>query len=66
MGMTIEKILSELTIKTAKHFNLDKEDAIAVVAQSRVANNLIQHGSSIKSSVDDLCLELYEEIANGE
>lgn len=39
--MSIEKILSELTIKTARHFNLENEDAIAVVAQSKVANNLI-------------------------
>lgn len=64
--MSIEKILSELTIKTARHFNLENEDAIAVVAQSKVANNLSEQGSSINSRLDDLCLELYEEIANGE
>lgn len=66
METSIEKILSELVSKVAKHFNLDPQDALAAVAQSGLANELSHSGNVRNLSFDQLCEEIYDEIANGE
>lgn len=64
MDNSIEKILSELVIKAAKHFNFESEDALAAVAQSHLANDLCQNGNPHNLSVDQLSEKLYNEISN--
>ena len=66
METSIEKILTELVGKVAKHFNLDLPDALAAGAHSRVAKELSLSGNVRNLSLDQLCVEIYDEIANGE
>ena len=64
MNTTVEQFLSELVIKTAKHFSLDMQDALAAVAQSKLANELSNNGNISNLTTDQLCDQLYDEIAN--
>lgn len=66
MDTSVEQILSELVIRVAEHFNLEPHDALAAVAQSKLANELTNDGNVRNLSVDELCSELYDEIARGE
>ena len=63
MENSIEKILSELVIKTAKHFNIDPQDALAAVTQSNLANELCHKGNVNNLTIEQLCEMLYKEIA---
>ncbi len=65
MDRTIETLLTNLVIRVARHFNLDQIDAIAAVAQSRVANDLSENGNPDNLTIDQLCDKVYGEIANG-
>ena len=65
MDTSIDKILSELVIKVIEHFNMNPQDALAAVAQSRLANELSRDGNSRNLSIEELCSELYDEIAKG-
>lgn len=64
--MSIESILSELVIKTAGHFGLESSEALAAVAQSRLADELCSHGNLRNLTIDQLCSELFDEIARAE
>lgn len=66
MEKSIEKILSQLVNRTANHFNLGNDEALAIVAQSRLANELTAHGNIRNLVMEDMCAELFEEIAKGE
>lgn len=66
MKKTMEEILSELTDRVAVKFNLDMQDALAVVAQSKVADHLVRNGNREDMSVDKLAEILYKEIATAE
>jgi len=66
MDTIIEKLLSELIIKTTDRFNLSFDDALAVVSQSKVANELAAHGNLDNRSFDELCAELFDEISKGD
>lgn len=66
MDTSIDKILSELVIKVIEHFNINPQDALAAVAQSRLANELSRDGNTRNLSIEELCSELYDEIAKGE
>lgn len=66
MDTSVEQILSELVIRVAEHFNLEPHDALAAVAQSKLANELTNDGNVRNLSADELCSELYDEIARGE
>ena len=66
MDTSIDKILSELVIKVIEHFNMNPQDALAAVAQSRLANELSRDGNTRNLSIEELCSELYDEIAKGE
>lgn len=61
----IEKLLTEFVIRTAKHFNLSFEDALAAVSQSKVANEVAASGNPENRSVEDLCQELFQDISKG-
>ena len=66
MGTSVEKILSEFVARTAKHFNLDPMDALAAVVQTKLANEISKTGNIPYRSMDQLCIELYNEIAKAE
>ncbi|MDE5970133.1 MAG: hypothetical protein K2K27_03375 [Muribaculaceae bacterium] len=66
MELSIEKILSELVFRVAKQFNLDLQDALGVVAQSKLANELANNSQPINKSIDELSNNLYKEIASAE
>lgn len=66
MKKTIEEILSELTDRVTVKFNLDMQDALAAVAQSRIADRLVREGNREDLSVDELAEILYNEIATAE
>lgn len=66
MDTSIEKILSELVAKVAEHFKFDSEDSLAAVAQSRIANELALVGNVRNLSIDQICAEVYNEIAVAE
>lgn len=66
MDISIDKILSELVLKVARHFNLPPQEAVAVVAQSKLANELSSNGNIANKSLDQLSSELYEEIAKAQ
>ena len=66
MDTSIEKILAELVINVSDHFDLEPQDALAAVAQSRVANELSSEGNVHNRSLDQLCQELYDEISKAE
>lgn len=65
MNTIIENILTDFVNKTSEHFHLDFEEALAIVSQSKVANDLVAFGNSDNRSVEDLCAELFDEISNG-
>lgn len=64
--MSVENILSELVIKTAGHFGLESDEALAAVAQSRLADELSSHGNHRNLTIEQLCSELFNEIARAE
>lgn len=66
MDTTIEKMLAELVNKVSEHFNLESHEALAAVAQSKLANDLSSVGNEKNLSFDELCRQLYDEIAKGE
>ncbi|MDE6436529.1 MAG: hypothetical protein K2K69_03360 [Muribaculaceae bacterium] len=66
MKTKIENILSDLVIKTAEHFQLAPQDALAAVAQSGLADELSRNGNVRNLSIEQLCQELYAEISRAE
>ncbi|MBD5356775.1 MAG: hypothetical protein HDR88_07205 [Bacteroides sp.] len=63
MGTSVEEILSELVIRVANHFDLNSYDALAIVAQSKIANELSLKGNHQNLTLNKLSEQLYEEIA---
>lgn len=66
MDTSIEKILLELVARVAEHFKFDSEDALAAVAQSRMANELALVGNVRNLSMEQICSEICNEIAVAE
>ncbi|MDE6669057.1 MAG: hypothetical protein K2K26_05190 [Muribaculaceae bacterium] len=66
MENPIEKLLAELVFKVADHFNLDAQEALAVVAQSKLANELSRNGNCYNLTLNQLSEKLYDEIAKAE
>lgn len=62
--MSIDQILSTLVVKVTEHFRLDPQDALAVVAQSKTADELATRGNVGNLSIDRICKKLYDEISN--
>lgn len=65
MENLIEDLLIDFVNNTSEHFNLDFEDALAAVSQTKVANNLVDHGIPDNKSTDELLSDLFDEIAKG-
>ena len=63
--MPTEKILTELVLRTAQHFHLNPQDALATVAMSRMANELSEKGNCNNLSIDELTAQLLDEISKG-
>lgn len=63
--MPTERILTELVLRTARHFNLAPQDALATVAMSRMANELSEKGNCNNLSLDQLTAQLLDEISKG-
>ena len=66
MHTSVEYILSELVIRVADYFNFDPQDALAAVAQSKLANELTRDGNVRNMSIEQLSSEICNEIARGE
>lgn len=66
MDKLIENLLSEMIVRAADHFNLDKQEAMALVAQSRVANELCTNCNVKNIAIEDICQTLFDEISKGE
>ncbi len=66
MNNPIEKILSTLVIRVSEHFGFDVQEALAAVAQSKTADELSKHGNDANLSIDQICMKLFNEIANGQ
>ncbi len=64
--MPIEKLLGELVVNVAEHFNLSGEDALAAVALSKLANELAEHGNVQNLTLEELSEQLYKEISMAE
>ncbi len=61
----IESLLILLVNRASEHFDLNFEDALAAVSQSKLANDLVAHGNPDNLSSDDLCNALFDEISKG-
>ncbi len=64
--MPIDKLLGELVVNVAEHFNLSGEDALAAVALSKLANELAEHGNVHNLTLEELSEQLYKEISRPE
>lgn len=64
--MSIDKLLEMLMINVQDHFNLSGEDALAAVAQSKLANELAECGNVHNLTIEELSEKLYREIAMAE
>ncbi len=64
--MSTEKLLIALMINVEKHFNIRGEDALAAVAQSKLANDLAEYGNKDGLTLEELSEKLYKEIAMAE
>lgn len=53
-------------INVEKHFNIRGEDALAAVAQSKLANELAEYGNKDGLTLEELSEKLYREIAMAE
>lgn len=66
MNDQIEKILSMLVVNVSEHFGFNTQEALAAVAQSKIANELSDNGNKADLSIDQLSQKLYNEIAMAE
>ena len=65
MDKIIENLLIDFVKKTSEHFNLDFEDALAAVSQSKVANDLVAYGIPENRTTEELYRVLFNEISKG-
>lgn len=64
MDTKVENLLSELVMRTSKHFNMELFDALAAVAQSGVADALAEKGNPDDVSIEELSDRLFYEISH--
>ncbi len=60
--MSTEDILSQLAILAARCFNLSTREAVAVVARSKIGNDIYMEGNPGGLSLDELSRRLFDEI----
>jgi hypothetical protein len=60
--MSTEDILSQLAILATRRFNLSIRETVAVVARSKIGNEIYMAGNPGHLSLDELSRRLFDEI----
>lgn len=60
--MPTEDIFSQLAILATRRFNLSIREAVAVVARSKIGNDIYMEGNPGELSLDELSRRLFDEI----
>jgi len=66
MDNSIDHFLTTLVFKVAEHFGFEPQEALAAVAQSRVADEISKQGNLANLSLEQTCQRLYKEISMAE